>query len=163
MLFGCQRFLIAWPLVHKRSVLSGELLPHPLWAWAPSRGGERARTGCALSRLVPVQPLIGMPLADDGAVVCDSLVDCAASSHQLPFFLRQRLQCSSALLTAESAWVLQTHEYSTQAMSARTHSAAHEQHTRRLSASAIHCCTSPSPAAEMANSSLLPCVPHQCC
>jgi len=127
-------FLIAGSLVHKGSMGSAELLPHPLRAWAPSRGGEGRRAGCALSRLVPVQPLVDMMLADDSAIVHDPRIDGASCSQQFPFFLCQRLQCSSTPLPAESARVLHAHESSKQAMSARTHSAAHEQHTHRLSA-----------------------------
>ncbi len=158
LLFDGQRFFIAWPLVHKGPVLSAELLPHPLGAGAPCRGGERHRAGCAPRRLVPVKPLVGMPFANHSTVAGRPCFDSASSSHQFPFFLCEGLQCSSTLLTSESARMLHTHEYSRQAMSAQAHSTAHEQHTHRLSASAIHDCRSPSAATEMANSFLAPCV-----
>ena len=129
LLFGRQRFFIARALVHKGSVVSAEFLPHPLGAGAPCRGGEGARTGCAPRWLVPVKPLVGMPFADDSTVVDDSLVDCASSSHQLPFFLCQRLQCSAALLAAESAWPLQI---------ACMHRSTHASHSTQRSTRAAH-------------------------
>ena len=66
--------------------------------------------------------------------------------------------CMENLLTAESAWVLQAHACTDQPMHHTVHSAAHEQHTHRLSASAMHNCRSPRAAIEMAKSSLLPCI-----
>ncbi len=126
LLFGRQRFLIARALVHKGFVVRAELVSQLVGTRHAARGGERSRTGCAPHRLVPVQPLIGVPLTDDSGVIGHSLIDCASSSHQFPFSLCQRLQCSSALLTSKSARVLHTYEYSRQAMSAQTHHAAHE-------------------------------------
>jgi hypothetical protein len=129
LFFGRQRFLIARPLVHKGPVLSAELLPHPLRAGARGRRGEGPGAGSALRRLVAVEPFIGMSLADDSGVVGHSLIDCAALSHQLPFFLCEGLQCSTALLTAESAWPLQI---------ACMHRSTHASHSTQRSTRAAH-------------------------
>jgi hypothetical protein len=156
---GCLLFFrrhcleVARAHMHHGPVLGTELLSQPLGAGTPCRGRERLRAGGAPRRLVPVKPLVDMPLTNDRSVVDCSLIDCASSSQQLPFCLRQRLQRSSALLATESAWVLQTHEYSRQAMSARTHSTTHEQHTYTLSAKYTQHCRSTSHASEMGESS----------
>ena len=111
-------------------------------SWAPScslihsgqgqgrcRGGEGMRTGCAPRRLVAVEPLIGVPLTHDSGVVGHSLIDCASSSHQFPFSLCDGLQCSAALLTAESAWPLQI---------ACMHRSTHAHHSTQRSTRAAH-------------------------
>ncbi len=158
LLFGHQRIFITRTLVHEGSVLSAELLSHPLGTGAPCRGGERLRTGCALSRLVAVQPLVDVSLTDHCAVVGHPLVDCASFSHRFPFLLLQGLQRSATLFAAESARVLQAHPCATTAIHHTAHSAAHKQHTHILSVSAMHSCKSPSAATEMAKSALAPCI-----
>ena len=130
LLFLCrQRFLIARPLVYEGSMLSTQLLSHPVGTRHAARGGERAWAGCALSRLVAVEPFVDMLFAYDSTVIDDSVVDCASCLQQLPFFLLQRLQCSSALFAAEGARVLQAHAFTQEPMHTTAHSAAHEQHT----------------------------------
>ena len=116
------------------------------------------RTGCAPRWLVAVEPLVHMAFAHHSTVVGSSLVDYASSSHHFPFFLCQRLQCSAALLTCESAWVLQAHPCTAEAIHHTTHSAAHEQHTQRVRRIYTHASSFTSPATEKANSSLAPCV-----
>ena len=144
--------------MHKGSMRSVELLSHPLGAWAPRRRGERARTGCALGRLVAVKPLVDMPFAHDSSVVEGHCFRCASSSHQLPFLCCQRLQQTAARLATESAGMLHVHADAEQPMHRTAHSAAHEQRTHILSASAMHNCKSPSPASEMGKSALAPCI-----
>jgi len=126
LFFGCHCLEVARSHVHKRSVLSAELLSHPFGAWHACRGGERHRAGCASLWLVTVEPLIGVPLTDDSGVVGHSLIDCASFSHQPPFFLCDGLQCSAALLTAESAWPLQI-----ACMHRSTHAPHSTQHSTR--------------------------------
>ena len=135
LLFGRPCTFVTWANVHKGAMLSAKFLSQPVGTRHAARGGEGLRTGCAPRWPVSVEPLVHMAFADDSTVVDDSLVDCASSSHQLSFFLCQRLQCSAALLAAESARVLQAHPCTTEAIHRTTHSAAHEQHTHRLSAS----------------------------
>ena len=129
LLFRRQRFLIARALVHEGPAMRAELLSQPVGTRHAARGGERVRTGCALSRLVAMEPLVHMAFADDCTVIGDPLVDCASSSHQFPFFLCQRLQCSSTLLTSESAWVLQ---------SASIHRSTHPPQSTQRSIRAAH-------------------------
>ncbi len=158
LLFGCQRCFIAWSLVHRGSVLRAELLPHPLGTQHAARGGERARTGCAPLRLVAVEPLVGLPFADDSCVVGSPLIDCATCLHQFPFCFCQRLQRSAALLAAESTWVLQTRADTEESMHHTAHSAAHEQHTHAVRRISMHASPFPSPATERAKSAAAPCI-----
>ncbi len=90
LLFGRQRFLIAWSLVHKGSVVDTELLPHPLGAGSTGRGGEGLRTGCALRRLEVLQPSVVVQLADAAAVLCLHSLHCAAISDLHVLLLAQR-------------------------------------------------------------------------
>ncbi len=138
--------------------MGAELLPHPLWAGAPSRGGEWARTGCAPRRLVAVQPLVAVLLAYDRAVLHCLPIHLASTVQQLLFCCRHSLQHGIAAISANRALALRGSTSRSQPAQHIAHSTAHDQHTHRLSASGTHNCRSASPATEMANSTLPPCI-----
>ncbi len=158
MFFGCHCLEVARSHVHCGSVLSAELLSHPFGAWHACRGRERARTGCALRRLVAVEPLVAMFLAYDRTVLCRLSIHCASTVQQLLLYCRHSLQHCIAAISADCALALCVSTSRSQPAQHTAHSAAHEQHTRKRSASYTQCIQSTSPAIEMAKSALAQCV-----
>jgi hypothetical protein len=163
LLFGCQCCLIAWPPVHPGPVLGTQLRSQPFGTHHAGRGGERRRTRCAPRRLVAVDPLVDVPLADHRAVVHHPLGDCASTPQQTPLCFRQRLQNSAALLAAESAGVLTARPSTAEAIHCTADSAAHSQHTHGTSASDTQCWRLTSHAAASAFAWPAPCVALSCC
>jgi hypothetical protein len=160
--FGCDCCFVAWALMQHSPVLGTQPLSQPLGARAPCRGGEQLRTRCAPRRLVAVEPLVGMLFAHHCAVIDCPLVDRAACSQQNPLFLLQRLQGTSAVLAAESAWPLQAHPIVAVAIHRTAHSAPHKQNIHTLSASGTRHCRSASHGSEMAPASLPLCGVMSC-
>jgi len=123
---GCQRFFIAWPLVHCHPVWGTQLLPHPLGALHAASGGERAWAGCAPRGREVLQPSVVMRLADAWAHLATHSSLLTATCHQLLLLLAH---CSPLAVTAAVA---------THAPPLRTQRRLGESHSRERHTQTAH-------------------------